>query len=341
MKRRWISWSLLVVLAAAGGFWSTPALAAKQGESVRAAEQIVQETLQREAEAGLPDRAAALRPALKLGQARLCAVAAGNDAVADSVAGPDRRFDAWKEACRNAAIEAAAREKAVAQYNLVAAELNSRVSSTLSEATGETKPATPEEWQNWRYYDNETEPVGETPLRYSYHREHYGQVSMVTGPPPTFHSCLAAGTLVWTEAGPVAVERVRAGDRVLACDPNSGVLELKPVLRATFNPDAPTFTLHIGNKKIEATSGHVFWVSGKGWVKARDLKDGMQLHTLQGTVELERVEPGKQQTMFNLVVADSHTFFAGEGQVLTHDVTIRKPTNCVVPGLSAAIPQTP
>lgn len=253
------------------------------------------------------------------------------------------RLDAWKTARHNAAIEAAKREKAVEQYNLVADEMNSRVSSALSQATGQTSPTTPETWKNWWYYENEAEPQGETPLRSYYQYTSRGNVDVAKGnmtPVQNFHSCFAAGTPVWTETGPVAVERIRVGDRVVACDPNTGALELKPVLRATFNPNPPTLKLRIGKEIIEATGGHVFWASGKGWVKARDLKDGMQLHTLQGTVEVKQVEPGKDQSMFNLVVADFHTYFAGKNQILTHDVTIRKPTNCIVPGLDAVARDT-
>ncbi len=249
------------------------------------------------------------------------------------------RVDAWKAARYNAAMEAAKREKAVEQYNLVAEEMNSRISSALSQATGQTAPSTPAEWQSWWYYDNEVTPVDETPLRTHYHHRGHASVTYSTTA-ATLTSCLAPGTPVWTETGPVAVERVRVGDRVVACDPNTGALELKPVVRTTFNPNPPTLKLHVGGEIIETTEGHVFWVSGKGWGKARDLRDGMQLHTLQGTVEVRQVEPGKDQSMFNLVVADFHTYFAGKNRVLTHDVTIRKPTNCLVPGFNAVARDT-
>jgi hypothetical protein len=33
------------------------------------------------------------------------------------------------------------------------------------------------------------------------------------------------------------------------------------------------------------------------------------------------------------VVADFHTYFVGEAKILSHDNTIRQPTNAVVPGL--------
>ena len=93
--------------------------------------------------------------------------------------------------------------------------------------------------------------------------------------------------------------------------------------------------IRAGGDEFEASGGHVFWVAGRGWVKARDLHEGMRLHTIRGTVAVERIEPGTLQTTYSFVTADFHTFFAGEGMILTHDNTIRPPTDHIVPGLAA------
>ena len=37
--------------------------------------------------------------------------------------------------------------------------------------------------------------------------------------------------------------------------------------------------------------------------------------------------------VYNLVVADFHTYFVGPGMILSHDVTQPAPTNVKVPGL--------
>ena len=99
--------------------------------------------------------------------------------------------------------------------------------------------------------------------------------------------------------------------------------------------------IRAGDEEFEASGGHVFWVAGQGWVKARDLRAGMRLHTIRGTVSVEAVEPGSSQTTFSMVTADFHTFFAGKKMVLTHDNTIRKPTDHKVPGLSARTAEKP
>ncbi|NLX95013.1 MAG: hypothetical protein GXY83_02435 [Rhodopirellula sp.] len=238
---------------------------------------------------------------------------------------------------RQAEAKAAERETAVARHNLAVDALNARVGWALGQATGEYRPYTPQQWQEWWYDYNEVVSEGERPLRRYYQYETDLRVSQLT-PMQTSHSCFAAGTPVWTESGPVPVQDVRVGDRVFACNPETGCLDLKAVLKTTINPQAETLTLQIGGKTIAATGGHVFWVSGTGWAKFRDLKPGMRLHTMQGTVEVQSVEPATEQPTYNLIVADFHTYFAGEARILTHDITIRRPTNCIVPGLAVAAP---
>ena len=115
---------------------------------------------------------------------------------------------------------------------------------------------------------------------------------------------------------------------------------LKPVLKTIVNPGKPLFRLRTAGETLEVTGGHVFWVSGQGWVKARQLQPQMRFHTLKGTVDLTSVEPGGKQDTYNLVVADFHSYFVGKEKILTHDNTIRKPTNCVVPGLAAHVATT-
>jgi hypothetical protein len=147
--------------------------------------------------------------------------------------------------------------------------------------------------------------------------------------------CFAAGTPVWTESGPMAIEKIRMGDRVFACDPETGCLALKVVLRPTVRPPTELFKIRLDAEEIRSTGGHCYWVSGKGWTMARELQVGMNVHTLRGTATVAAIEKDKTEAAYNLVVEDFHTYFAGKGKYLTHDNTIRRPTDRVVPGLVA------
>lgn len=92
--------------------------------------------------------------------------------------------------------------------------------------------------------------------------------------------------------------------------------------------------IRAGGEEFGVSGGQVFWVSGRGWVKAHEIREGMQLHTIRRTVPVEGIELGTLQTTFGLVAADFHTFFAGNEMVLAYDNTIRPPTDRVVPGLA-------
>jgi len=45
------------------------------------------------------------------------------------------------------------------------------------------------------------------------------------------------------------------------------------------------------------------------------------------------VDAADAQKTYNLVVADFHTYFVGNARIFTHDNTVRRPTNALVPGL--------
>lgn len=269
-----------------------------------------------------------------------------NDRVADVV--PPTEFNQVYEAeiredrqTREAALDVARlgstmqameREMAVRQHNQAVGQWNGQLCWALSEATGDFRAGTPEDWWKWWYDYNEVVYDDQLPLHVYYRSQQYSQTNVRAT--PRRHSCLAAGTPVWTESGPVPVQDVRVGDLVFACDPESGALELKPVVMTTVRPQASVQRIRVGDETLTATAGHVFWVSGQGWKKTADLQPERRLHTLLGTVEVEAVEPAGEEPVYNLVVADSHTYFVGQAKILTHDITLRGSTTCVVPGLT-------
>lgn len=144
---------------------------------------------------------------------------------------------------------------------------------------------------------------------------------------------LAAGTPVWTESGLKAVERILSGDLVLSQNVETGELTYKPVLRTTIRPKGELIRILAGDQAILCSGGHPFWVAGKGWGKAREMMSGCYLHCVSGTTLVRSVKEADSQTTYNLVIADFHTYFVGSARILTHDNTVRAPTNAVVPGL--------
>ena len=147
-------------------------------------------------------------------------------------------------------------------------------------------------------------------------------------------ACFVPGTVVWTVTGQVPIEQVNVGDLVLAQDVDTGELGYKPVLRTTKGPPLPLVEIRAGKETVRCTRGHLFWVSGKGWEMAKELKVGDRLHTTKGTLLIDAVEERGEAACHNLIVPDFNTYFVTNEQILVHDIDVRGPTTATVPGLT-------
>jgi hypothetical protein len=121
---------------------------------------------------------------------------------------------------------------------------------------------------------------------------------------------------------------VEVGDQVSTVDPVHGVIETEPVTQLHRNRDTDLADLTVmdqgGTSTIHTTQHHPFWnETTRQWTDAVDLRRGDRLRTANGsirTVRAVRAFTGSQD-MFNLTVADTHTYFvtAGGGSVLVHN----------------------
>ena len=133
------------------------------------------------------------------------------------------------------------------------------------------------------------------------------------------HSCFARGTIVRTTAGPRPIQDITLGDLVLSQNEETGALSFQPVLRVYHNPPNQTLRVELENDAIVCTGIHRLWVAGRGWVMARELKPNDQLRTNAGVAKVVAVRADAEQPVFNLRVAESHSFFVGRAAVLAHD----------------------
>ncbi|MCX5078472.1 polymorphic toxin-type HINT domain-containing protein [Streptomyces sp. NBC_00424] len=130
-----------------------------------------------------------------------------------------------------------------------------------------------------------------------------------------------------------AIEDIRVGDRVLATDPVSGRTKAEPV-EATIVGQGTKNLVKIGiggsgtdsKGSVTATDGHPFWIAGADntWKTAADVKVGMPLLTATGEkvpVNSTRAWTVPEQRVYNLTVADIHTYYvlAGRTPVLVHN----------------------
>ena len=243
----------------------------------------------------------------------------------------------------------AALQSSVATNNAEVEQINTRITTVLCQVTDLEPGMKPQDWCKWWWQDHndmsaingggngssedDSYEPGVGPRKRVVEKEQTKYYN------PLAHSCFAPGTKVWTLTGPLRIEQVKVGDRVLAQDVESGELAYKPVLAVTVRQPTPRLKIGLGSETIIATLGHPFWLAGKGWQLTKQLEVGANLHTLSGGQAVETVE--KEESGFsdngcshNLVVADFHTYFVGERGILVHDNTPRQPTSALLPGLA-------
>ncbi|TXS55518.1 DNRLRE domain-containing protein [Streptomyces sp. t39] len=121
------------------------------------------------------------------------------------------------------------------------------------------------------------------------------------------------------------IEKVEAGDEVLATDPTTGDTSGREVtatiegsgekhlVRLTLDTDGPAGD---ATDTLTATEGHPFWVASLDrWLKAGDLEPGQWLRTGGGTwVQIDSVHAWTAHaTVHNLTVDSAHTYVVASG----------------------------
>lgn len=215
----------------------------------------------------------------------------------------------------------------VERGNRQRSNLNQRIYHVLETATGERLGSNPKDWWEW-WADHNEYFIKEEKPEYYVHRSHHRETPVRI----SFISCFVAGTPVWTDCGPLPIEQLRVGDRVLSQDSDSGELGYKLVLDTTIRPASPTLRIRVGNESIDSTLGHPFWVVGQGWKMAKLLKVGDRLHSVNGGRVIDAIEPGEELPAYNLVVHETNNYFVSKQQILVHDNTPRDGSKQPLPG---------
>ena len=222
---------------------------------------------------------------------------------------------------------------ALENSNKSVVETNDRVNSILNNATGQNLPADRTTWERWWVnilgYAFVTGQTTTNPTFVEVVPS--GYVPQITPNIITSTlgvsgiSCFGAGTPVRTIDGIRPIESLRVGDRVLTQSTATGALGYRPILVVHHNPPSPTFRITLKGEPIISSHFHRFWLAGRGWVMARDLKPGDPVRTLGGIAPVESVEADKVQLVYNLDIADDADFFAGQIGALVHDNTLPDP----------------
>ena len=95
-------------------------------------------------------------------------------------------------------------------------------------------------------------------------------------------------------------------------------------------------TIRTGETALTTTLGHPFFVVGKGWRMAKQLKTDDWICAQGRTLPIDSIEEAKPAEAYNLMVMDFGTYFVGKDRVLVHDNSPIPPAKLEMPGLVAA-----
>ena len=141
--------------------------------------------------------------------------------------------------------------------------------------------------------------------------------------------CFAAGTLVACRKADgeeihKPIEEIEVGDEVLSYDEETGEQGYKPVVRLFRNQTKEWYHVFVDEEEIKCTGEHPFYVKGKGFIPAKGLKSGDKCLLSTGEdVTIEKVEVEtltEAETTYNFEVADFHTYYVTEKDVLVHNI---------------------
>ncbi|HEY2518052.1 MAG TPA: polymorphic toxin-type HINT domain-containing protein [Polyangiaceae bacterium] len=159
---------------------------------------------------------------------------------------------------------------------------------------------------------------------------------------PSVARCFAAGTLVLTEDGEQPIETIHEHDRVWAVDQQTGDTSLQEVTATFITPDMPLVELEVssngtGIDVLRATPTHLFWVEGRGWTRLDHVAPGdALLDAGANPLRVVALRPlGELSAVYNLTVANSHTYFVGHAAVLVHNETRNADGSMTMPELPA------
>jgi len=129
--------------------------------------------------------------------------------------------------------------------------------------------------------------------------------------------------MVLTAAGLVAIENIKAGDKVIATNPETFEVAEKTVLETYVRETTELLHLTIGGEVIKTTFEHPFYVKDVSFVEAGKLQVGDKLLDSRGNVlvvEEKKLEiADKPVKVYNFKVDDFHTYHVGDNEVLVHN----------------------
>jgi hypothetical protein len=132
----------------------------------------------------------------------------------------------------------------------------------------------------------------------------------------------SSDTPVTTEDGLLPISLVKPGEQVLAYNEELDTTGIYTVTAVMVHQDPVLTFLIIDGESIQTTPEHPFYTEEQGWVPAGELWIGAHVRKADGSYGAVQTigEAHWPQPMYNLTVAQAHTFFVGKQQWLVHNM---------------------
>jgi hypothetical protein len=142
--------------------------------------------------------------------------------------------------------------------------------------------------------------------------------------PPKGRACFLPDTPVWVKGELMQISNVVAGQmvgepRAKLSIPGSGQIEKVEVHERTF--ECRDIVLENGNR-ISVVGAHCFMLESGRWIAAHELRSGLRLKTLCGTVGIKNITPTAKPyvgKVYNLKIKGSDQYFVGKDRVVVRD----------------------
>jgi RHS repeat-associated protein len=141
----------------------------------------------------------------------------------------------------------------------------------------------------------------------------------------------AEGTLIYTPDSLLPIEEIKIGDLIYSYDEQTKtVVEQEVIHLIQSDKDHKIVTFNLSNgESIRVTDGHPFYVAANDdkWVQAKNLSIGEALLNSDGGLMpiVDLVSESSTEKVYNLTVANTHTYYVGEQKLLAHNSTCRIP----------------
>ena len=149
-----------------------------------------------------------------------------------------------------------------------------------------------------------------------------------TGGMSSTMSCFVAGTMILTASGLLAIESIKAGDKVISKNVDTNEQSEKTVIETYRRYVTELVHLSIGGEKIITTHDHPFYVLNKGFINAGKLHVGDVLLDSSGSripiCEITFESTESETAVYNFQVSDYHSYYVGNVCVLVHNAEYNK-----------------